>query len=63
MQTVRTQEGRRINWLLVGGYTVFRDAKGEITVHLTIYAKPHRTAGCFDDRLLTKMKDTGLYVP
>ena len=23
----------------------------------------HRTTGCFDDRLLTMMTDTGFYVP
>ena len=25
--------------------------------------KTHRTTGCFDDRLLTMMTDTGFYVP
>ena len=37
--------------------------------YLSLHAKyshcrtSHRTAGCFDDRLLTMMTDTGLYVP
>ena len=26
-------------------------------------AKTHRTTGCLDDRLLTRMTDTGFYVP
>ena len=26
-------------------------------------ALTHRTTGCFDDRLLTMMTDTGFYVP
>ena len=25
--------------------------------------RTHRTTGCFDDRLLTMMTDTGFYVP
>ena len=29
--------------------------------HLISYS--HRTTGCFDDRLLTMMTDTGFYVP
>ena len=32
------------------------------TEHIT-YALSHRTTGCFDDRLLTMITDTGFYVP
>ena len=31
-------------------------------IYLDVYIA-HRTTGCFDDRLLTMMTDTGLYVP
>ena len=37
--------------------------KSEWAVESGIYVKTHRTTGCFDDRLLTMMTDTGFYVP
>ena len=40
-------------------------ASSDTSKHDEVYdsAISHRTTGCFDDRLLTMMTDTGFYVP
>ena len=57
---IMAHSGKLSNIIGLEKCEVYTTKKANIAFALAL---THHTTGCFDDRLLTKMTDTGFYVP